>query len=318
MTRQRVILAGLVLLGLCAIVGMRTVLQAQTKAPPQPIPGVKQPAPAEQTPEAAIKAITEQYVKAFNSRNAKAAAALWTENGEFTDINGVVIRGRAAIEKSVAEAYQTNPKAILEATIESVRPLGRQAAIAEGAIKLRSPGNGLITETRYSALHVLEDGQWLTATAHEWIPDPGAESATKYLDWLVGQWTAKGHRGDVSITYAWDENKKFLHAKYTITKDGKNAASGTQVIGHNSSSGLRSWSFDSSGAFSNGLWEREGDRWIEESTGTSSDGSAIDSISVIIPLGQDAYSWQTVERSVNGVPVSPMPPIKVSRVKPGK
>jgi uncharacterized protein (TIGR02246 family) len=322
MTRHRVITIGLILLGVCAIMGMRTVLLAQTKvpiAPSQLVPCIaQQPAPTEQTPEAGIKSVTEQYVKAFNAKNAKAVAALWTENGEFTGVDGEVIRGRAAIEKSLADEFQTNPKVTIEATVESVRPLGRHTAIAEGVIKEKTTGNAEPAQSRYSAMHVFEDGRWLAASVREWALNPGTEAATKHLDWLVGEWTAKDQRGNISIAYAWDENGKFLHGKYSIAKEGKTITSGTQVIGHNPSGGLRSWSFDSSGAFSNALWEREGNRWIEESTGTLSNGASIDTINVMIPLGADAFCWQTVERAVDGVQASAMPPIKVSRVKPGK
>jgi len=322
MTRSRVIIVGLILFGLCAIMGLSTVLVAQTKLPLAPpkvaLPATQQPASREQTPEAGIKSITQQYVKAFNAKDAKAAAALWTENGEFIDVDGVTIRGRAAIEKSLADDFKMSPKATLEASVDSVRSLGRNAAVAEGTIRMRTPANGSISETRYSAMHVLEDGQWLTASASEWIPDAGTEAATKYLDWLVGDWTATGHRGKISITYAWDENKKFLHGKYTIANDGKIVATGTQVMRHNPSGGLRSWSFESSGAMSNSTWEQEGNRWIEETTGTLSNGTPIDSISVCIPLGQDAFCWQTVERSIDGVAAPSLSPIKVTRVKASK
>jgi uncharacterized protein (TIGR02246 family) len=322
MTRHRVITIGLILLGVCAIMGMRTVLLAQARVPTAPtqlIPCIVQsPDSAEQMPETGIKRITDQYVKAFNAKNAKAIAALWTENGEFTGIDGQVIRGRAAIEKSLAEEFQANPKITIEVSVESVRPLGRHTAIAEGIIKEKTSSNAEPGQSRYSAMHVFEDGRWLTASVRESALNPGTEAATKHLDWLVGEWSAKDQRGNIAISYSWDENKKFLHGKYSITKEGKTITSGTQVIGHNPSGGLRSWSFDSSGAFSNALWEREGNRWIEESTGTLSNGSTLDTINVMIPLGPDAFCWQTVERSVDGVQASAMSPIKVSRVKPGK
>jgi len=301
---------------------MCTVLLAQAKVPIVPlqlVPCIVQsPQAEEQKPEAGIKSMTEQYVKAFNAKNAKAAAALWTEKGEFTGADGIAIRGRAAIEKSLAEEFQAYPKTTIEASVESVRPLGRQIAVAEGVIKAKTTGSVDVHQSRFSAMHVLEDGRWLVASVREWTLNPETEAAAKCLDWLVGEWAAKDQRGNISTTYAWGENRKFLHGKYSISKDGKTVSSGTQVIGQNPSGGLRSWSFDSSGAFSNATWELEGSRWIEASTGTLSNGATIDSINVMIPLGPDAYCWQTVERSVDGTPASALPPIKASRVKQGK
>ena len=54
--------------------------------------------------EAGIKAVTAEYVKAFNAADAKAAAALWTAKSEYIGADGEVISGRDAIEKSLAEA----------------------------------------------------------------------------------------------------------------------------------------------------------------------------------------------------------------------
>jgi len=89
MNRHRLILAGLILLGAGAFVGLRTLIPAQAQVPPPT--GKTTPEIVPQTPktpaagpsEAGIKKSTEEYVKAFNAHDAKAAAALWTEEGEY-------------------------------------------------------------------------------------------------------------------------------------------------------------------------------------------------------------------------------------------
>jgi len=321
MNRYRLILGGIALLAVGVFIGGHAWFRAQAKVPPaeNPTPRVSAPlAPADETPEAGIKKITEEYVKAFNAGDAKALSTLWTAQGEYIGIDGDVVRGQTAIEKSLAEVFKAHPKLQITIQLESIQSIGRQTARADGIVKLKDPNSTEVTETRYSALHVLEDGQWRAALVREWMPDPGLGAASKHLDWLVGEWTAKGEGGNIAMSYAWDENKTFLRGKYSITKDGKTVTSGTQMIALNPAGGLRSWTFDSSGTFCSALWTRDENRWIDEATGVLPDGTEITSVNVLIPLGPDAFTWQTTERAADGVPIPPLPPVKVTRAKPSK
>jgi uncharacterized protein (TIGR02246 family) len=290
--------------------GPFAMAQPKTSEPKTP----DQPSAKAAGAEAGIKAITVEYVKAFNAADAKAAAALWTENGEYTDADGEVINGRSEIEKSLAAHFKTHPKATAEIRVESVRIMGRGLAMAEGVVTIKMPGDEPPTESRYSALHVLDDGKWLAASVREWVPDPATDVTPKHLEWLVGEWVAKVDGGVVKIVYAWDEDKVFLTGNYTVTKDGKTISSGKQIFGPNPSGGLRSWTFDSSGKTSDGTWVRDEDRWINEAEGVLLDGTEIKTVNVLIPLGHDAFTWQTTEREIDGNPVAGLPPVKVTRV----
>jgi hypothetical protein len=73
--------------------------------------------------------------------------------------------------------------------------------------------------------------------------------------------------------------------------------------------------FDSSGATSDAVWTRDGKSWISEATGVLPDGTEVISTNVVIPLGPDAFTWQTTRREVDGVAVDGLPPVKVTRVK---
>lgn len=278
-------------------------------------------APSKQGPaetvgaEAGIKAITADYVAAFNAADAKAAAALWTAEGEYVGADEVAIRGRAEIEKSLDGYLKANPKATVSIRIDSVRPLGRGLANAEGVVALKMPGDDPVIESRYTALHVLEDGKWRAATIREWVPDPATDVTIKNMEWIIGTWSSKGDGGEVETVYAWDAAKVFITGTYKVTKDGKTISSGTQMIARNPSGGLRSWMFDSSGTTADGLWVRDDGRWVNEANGVLPDGTEITSVNVIIPLGPDAFTWHTVEREIDGIPVPALPPIKVTRVK---
>ena len=267
------------------------------------------------SPETGIAAATSDYVKAFNAADAKAAAGLWTDDGKYIDSEGGEIAGRTAIETDLTTFFKANPGVTIEVKVESVTPVRRGLATAEGLVLTTRPGDPVPTETRYTAVHVLDDGQWRAASVREWVPDPVFDVTTKNLEWLVGEWKADGETGrEVRITYAWDEDKVFITGKYKVTDDGKVVSKGTQVLGRNPTGGLRSWMFDSTGTTSDGIWVRDGSRWINEAVGVLPDGTEIISVNVLVPLGPDAFTWQTVERTVDGEPMSDLPPVKVTRV----
>ncbi|WP_020469489.1 YybH family protein [Zavarzinella formosa] len=264
--------------------------------------------------EAGIRKITDDYVKAFNAKDAKAIAGLFTTDGDFIGPDGEELVGRAAIEADYAESFKATPKGVVEVQIETIRPMGRGIARAVGVAKLKIPGSDVAGESKYSAIHVLEDGQWRVASLREWIPDPAVDVTVGDLGWLAGDWTAKGDGGELKISYAWDENKTFLQAKYAITKNGKTVTSGMQIIGTNPDGGLKSWMFDGSGTTSEGVWTRDDNRWLIESLGVLPDGTAVAAQNLISPLGPDSFTWRTMERSVDNVSLSAPPPVKVTRV----
>lgn len=304
------------LLGWLAASGRLSEAQAQNKPASAAQPDKTDTAPATgSAAEAGVKAITAEYAKAFNAADAKTAAALWTEAGEYVAADGEVQTGRAAIEKSLAEFFKTNPKATAEVRVESVRAIGRGTASVEGVVLLKVPTEEQVVESRYTALHVLEDGKWHAASVREWVPDPATELTTKSLEWMIGDWTAKGDAGEVKIGYAWDESKTFIIGKYAIMKDGKAVSSGTQMFGRNPSGGLRTWTFDSSGTTCDGVWVKDGSRWLNEASGVLSDGTEVTSLNVIVPLGSDAFTWQTTDRAIGDTPLPALPPVKVTRVK---
>src|SRR5262249_18157260 len=80
----------------------------------------------------AIRQSARAFVRAFNEGDAKAVAALWTEQAEFVDDGGLVLRGRPAIEKAYAELFKAKPKARMEVQTETVHFPSPNTAIEEG------------------------------------------------------------------------------------------------------------------------------------------------------------------------------------------
>jgi uncharacterized protein (TIGR02246 family) len=263
----------------------------------------------------AVRKTAGEFTRAFNAGDAKAVAAFWTKNCEYVGPDGETVRGRKAIEKLYAEFFKEHPKAHLEVRVESARLLGRQAAREEGTLKLKLPGEQEPSESRYSVLHVLEKAGWRMASVREWVPDPAELVSVKDLEWLVGDWVAKGDGGEAHTRYAWDEDRAFLRCRYTLQKDGKVLAAGTQIIGKDPAGGLRSWLFDRSGSIGESTWTREKGHWVIEAKATLPDGSEMTATNILIPLGKDAFTWQSVERKAAGSELPDTPPVKVTRVK---
>ena len=198
------------------------------------------------------------FAAAFESGDAKAVAAHWTENGEYISDDGTVIRGRANIEKEYAGLFARKKGAKVEIDLESIRFPSRDTAIEEGHFKVRY-GKDQAAFSKYSVLHVRENGKWLMAVVREW---PGEGVSLRELDWLVGTWTAKRDDTEIMTTYKWWGEKSFLRMDITV-KDKEQTSSGFQMIGKDASTGqIRSWTFDTDGSFGEATWEREGKKWI--------------------------------------------------------
>jgi uncharacterized protein (TIGR02246 family) len=314
MKSHRLLLAAIVAAAVFALAGPRDRTTAR-ESEAAPGAAAQQPAAKADDAAAGVRKNADDYTRAFNAGDAKSAAACWTADGEYTDTDGDVHRGRDAIEREIADFLKSHPKAALEIAVDSVRPIGRQAAAAEGAVKVRTPADPTPLVARYSGVFVREDDGWKIASLRDWVPDPATGVTVKDVAWLLGEWTARGEAGELHITYSWDDAKAFLNGKYTLTKDGNPFSSGTQVIGTNSAGGLRSWVFDGSGTTGESAWTRDGNRWLIEAGGTLPDGTEMSAVNVLIPLGPDAFTWQSTQRTAGGTRLPDQPPVKVTRVK---
>jgi uncharacterized protein (TIGR02246 family) len=262
--------------------------------------------------EEAIRNLSAEFTRALMKGDAKAVAGLWTEEGEYIAADGTTVRGRPALEAAYAKFFAKTPDVKAEATINSIRFVGRDSAVEEGVAKVRKGKGAEPVTSRYSALYVREDGRWQMALLREW-PDEG--TTLQDLDWLIGTWVAKTEDGEVRTTYEWDENKTFLRARITI-KDGDSTTTATQLIGKDPrTGGLHSWLFGSDGGFGEAAWSLDGKRWLLEATGVTADGGEMTATNILSPIDKDSFSWQSTDRTLNGEAVPNIPPIKVTRAR---
>jgi uncharacterized protein (TIGR02246 family) len=262
---------------------------------------------------AGIQSQREAFLKAFESGDAKQVASFWTTDGELIGKEGVY-RGRDAIEKAYRELFGPKEKRRAEIQTESLRFPSKDTAVEEGRLKVRE-GNAEPTSSRYSILHVREDGKWLMAIVREL---PVETASLRDLDWLIGTWAAKNDEAEVHTTYEWMWDKSFIRVQFTIRHKDRTLR-GFQMIGKDEASGeLRSWTFESEGGFGEATWSRDGKKWVLDSAGRLSNGSTLAATNILVPLDQDSFTWQSIKRSVGGEEVEDLPPVKVTRVKQKK
>ena len=266
--------------------------------------------------EAGIKAASQEFARAFEQGDPAMVAALFTEEGEYQDEDATQLSGRAAIEKAYGEFFKTRTEVKVSGTSDSIRFLGKDTALEEGTFSVAAAGEPVVSN-RYSALYARQDGRWLIALLKEWSiesaePTPSLDD----LKWLIGSWETDGDELLASTTYEWTENKAFIRSRFSVTNKADNSivTAGTQVIGFDPAHGtIRAWTFGNEGGFGEAVWSRDGNRWVIESTGTLPGGENTTALNFMTPVGEDSFTWRSVERTEAGAPQPDIGPVTVKR-----
>jgi uncharacterized protein (TIGR02246 family) len=283
--------------------------------------GVRQAGAAEsEAREKAIRATAEKFKKAFDAGDAKALAAQWAEDAEYTDEAGRSFRGREAIEKEYAKLFSAHPGATMTIDIESIRFLGPDASVEKGIARVTAQPGGVPTAARYTVVHARRDGKWFIAVGHDspYVASSN-EEYLKGLAWLIGDWNVEGKEHPLHLKFDWMAEKNFIKCTYTVTKNGQSTKSGSQIIGWNAKSGqIVSWHFDAQGGFGNDVWVNDGAKWVIEGSGVLRDGAESTAVNLLTPIDANSYTWQSVERTLDGVALPSTPQVKVVRSEPEK
>ncbi|HYV34857.1 MAG TPA: hypothetical protein VE988_04075, partial [Gemmataceae bacterium] len=175
--------------------------------------------------------------------------------------------------------------------------------------------------SRYSTLYVRQDGQWLIAALKEWGDDTTTRPTLQNLAWLIGTWESDGPDLQARTNYEWAENKKFIVGKFTITqkKDKSKVSTGTQIIGIDPAfAQIRAWVFDSEGGIGESTWNWDGERWEIESHANLATGQGTSAVIFLKRVDDDAFTLQSVQRTLAGESQPDVGIVKVQRVPGGK
>jgi uncharacterized protein (TIGR02246 family) len=253
--------------------------------------------------EAAIRAAAASYAEAFNKHDAEAVAEHWSPDAVYLiQSTGEEVVGRAAIAKQFAALFKEQPLSKLEVAVTSIQFVSPNVAIEHGTAKTLAP-NSPPEETEYAAVNVKRDGKWLLdrVTDKSKEETPNHYEQLKDLEWMVGTWTDEASNAEVELDCNWTKNKNFLTRAFKISIDGQVDVSGMQVIGWDpAAKAIRSWTFDSNGAFAEAKWERRGNRWFIRNRGTLPDGRSASMINVMKQVDENSLTWQTIERTAGG------------------
>ena len=273
--------------------------------------------------EAAIQALVAEFVRAFNAGDAQAVAALFADDARVVSEEGRSITGRAAIEQRFAEGFESAPGRTIAIETESLRMLGSDAAIEEGVAVVTTPaengGDARAERSRFLATYVKRNGKWLQEGIHDFqaIDEHSAHERLKELEWLVGEWVDEDDEGEVHTVCEWSEDGSFLLRRYRLKVQGEFVMSGVQRIGWDPRrKQFRSWVFDSEGGFSDGLWARDGDRWIVKTDGVLQDGRSVSATNVITRLGPDLIRWASISRILDGAVLADAEDVILARRPP--
>ena len=118
--------------------------------------------------EAAIRANVDAFVKAYNARDAKAIAELFTPEGQLLDENDHTTHGRDAIEQAFASVFAASPQGRIEVHVGSIRLFGSALAVETGTTHVTDRPGAEPDVTRYTVVHTKSlDGKWQMAFARD-------------------------------------------------------------------------------------------------------------------------------------------------------
>ena len=116
---------------------------------------------------------------------------------------------------------------------------------------------------------------------------------------MVGEWVDESPESLVKTTVRWSENHRYLLSEFTIHVEGKPLMHGSQRIAWDPlAKMLRSWVFDSEGGFAEGVYARDGDRWIVKMRGVTTDGRPSSATNITTRISPHSMTWESRDRTV--------------------
>jgi uncharacterized protein (TIGR02246 family) len=268
--------------------------------------------------KAAIQKNAEAFVAAFHKCDAKALAAFWTMDGDYTPLTGHPLKGREAIEKTFREFFSQhkNLKVRIESlTLQFVTP---DVAIEDGTSEVFSADGGPPSRVRYTNVHVKKDGQWLLSAVRDSPSTPPSNyEHLRGLEWVIGDWVGQTEKEALErISLAWAAHQNFIVGSFSTTFKGAPLGSVKQWIGWDPlTQRIRLWTFDESGAFGEGAWSRDGDKWTVKTSSVLQDGKKATATFIIAPVDADSINFQIKDRSVDGNRLPDTELVKMKRAK---
>lgn len=250
-----------------------------------------------------IESAIQAYVSAFNDKDGKKLASLWSPGGVYVSRStGERIEGRDEMAKEFSAILAADDAPKLAVATESISFISPSVALERGtAVITRGEAT---EETAYNAVYVKQDDAWLLdrVTEDEVMPPPASNyEKLRDLEWLVGEWIDGDQDVVIEMNCKWTANQNYLSRTYSVTTNGEVDSSGLQIIGWDAKNNqIRSWLFDSNGGFVSGEWSKRDDGWSVQSIVTLPDGASGSFTSIFRPTDDGNYRWQKLNRVLDG------------------
>ncbi|MHB0960196.1 MAG: YybH family protein [Pirellulaceae bacterium] len=252
---------------------------------------------ASDTETAAVRAVSEALVRAYNAGDRAKLAACFLPKAELIDDLGTVYRGVEEITAIFQRFREQFPKATMELTVEAIRLAGEELAVEDGTRTVKTQDATAVN--KYTMIYVKREGKWLVAAARETAADPEPTSHERLLPlaWLVGEWVDENAEAALSITCQWDDNQNFLLIDFQATVEGKVVMRSGQRIGWDPhAKRIRSWVFDSDGGYGEGRWANVNGIWVIKSTAAMPDGDSGSATLYLEPVDEDKFLMKGFDR----------------------
>lgn len=268
--------------------------------------------------EQAVRQVTQNFVKAFNSGNAEKVAALFYSGADLIDDAGNVHKGAAAIKDVLGRFFAKFPGATSTMTADSVWMVSPGLAIEEGRRVVSTKDDKPTAATRYTLVMIKQRGEWKIASGREVEDDDSLSphERLKPLAWLVGDWVDEGSDAVIQISCKWSEDKNYLLVDFDSKVQGKPAMKSSQRIGWDPlTQKIKSWVFDSDGGHGDGLWAQIENRWVIRSFAVMPDGQTGSATITLEPGDKDSYVMKGFDR-IRGKTAEPDFEVKIVRRPP--
>lgn len=286
---------------LVVILGVVAPLQGQEPPPPANPSSAPPGAPGGEKLAKEIGMLLDRLSLALAKKQQDEIRRIFAESGEWVDDTGRVFVGLEEINRVNAELVASFPGLTLAYRPELTRSLGATVAIVDG-VRSTSRGDPPEVETgRFTALFAREGETWKLVSLREFADAAAAPPGEKLaaLDWMIGEWVDESSDSEIRLSCRRSDDGAYLLRDFTVLVAGKVKVQSTQRLAWDPIlRQIRSWNFDSDGGFGEGLWIKDGDRWIVRTSSVLADGRTASAVHVLTPQGKDKVQWQSSVRIV--------------------
>lgn len=245
------------------------------------------------------------FVTAYNNKDAAALAALFTEKGELTDLNGEeVISGRGDIEAHYQELLSSADAPSVAVEVDSVRIVAPKTAVEDGTLHFTPPGEDspARSATYVAVLSQNDAGVWQVASTRTLSDVTSQEGHLADLESsLKGDWTGQRDGLRLDIAFGWDDSGKFISGEMLASAtDAKPVETSIRLGWDGAKKSVTGWTHDDAGGFGQSVWTPDDDGWTVRTEGTTADGETMSANQHLVFEDADTFIWTATDRIVDG------------------